>query len=248
LGPIGIVAALEAEAHALGTARRHENPVLRLHDGALLAISGIGAEAAAHAARRLVDAGAQGLVSWGMAGALDPALRAGDLVLPGKVITPNVASISMSADWRDWLAERLAETIARSRAAQFAVCDGVLLTSPVAIDTVAAKAAALRTTLAVAVDMESAAVATVAVDRGLPCIAVRAIVDTAADCLPRAVLAASRSGQVRIASLARELLRAPHDIAPLLRLVGRYRAAKRTLLCVARVGLNFPQSGAARHA
>jgi len=248
LGPIGIVAALEAEAHALGTARRHADRVLRLHDGALLGISGIGAEAAAHAAYRLVDAGVQGLVSWGMAGALDPALRAGDLVLPSAVITPNVAPISMSAGWRDWLAERLAETLAHSRAAQIAICHGVLLTSPVAIDTVAAKAAALRTTLAVAVDMESAAVATVAMDRGLPCIAVRAIVDTAADCLPRAVLAASRAGQVRIASLARELVRSPRDVAPLLRLVGRYRAAKRTLLSVARVGLDFPQPGVARRA
>jgi len=66
--------------------------------------------------------------------------------------------------------------------------------------------------------------------------------------LPRAVLAASRAGQIRISGLARELLRSPKDIAPLLRLVGRYRAAKRTLLCVARVGLNFPQPGAARRA
>jgi len=248
LGPIGIVAALEAEARALGTARRHMNRVLRLHDGTLLAISGIGAEAAVHAARRLVDAGVRGLVSWGMAGALDPALRAGDLVLPSAVITPDVGPISMSAGWREWLAARLVETLTHPRAAPIAVCGGVLLTSPVALDTVAAKAAALRTTLAVAVDMESAAIATVAVDRGLPCIAVRAIVDTAADCLPRAVLAASRAGQIRISGLARELLRSPKDIAPLLRLVGRYRAAKRTLLCVARVGLNFPQPGAARRA
>lgn len=246
--PIGIVAALEAEAHALGTARRHVNRVWRLRDGALLAISGIGAEAAALAARRLVDAGVQGLVSWGVAGALDPALRAGDLVLPRAVISPTLAPIAMSAGWRELLAERLAETLAHPRAAQFDVCDGVLLTSPAAIDTAAAKAAALRATLAVAVDMESAAVATVAMDRRLPCIAVRAILDTAADCLPRSVLAASRAGQVRIATLARELLRSPKDIAPLLRLVGRYRAARRTLLCVARVGMDIPQPGAAHRA
>ena len=245
--PIGIVAALRGEARALGSARRHADRVGRLHDGALLAISGIGGEAAARAARRLVDAGAQGLVSWGIAGALDPALRAGDLVLPRAIISPDVAPIFTTAAWRERLAERLAATLAGSLAAPVAVCDGVLLTSPVPIGTVAARAAALRMTLAVAVDMESAAVAAVAIDRGLPCIVVRAIVDTAADCLPRAVLVASLTGQVRIAVLARELIRSPSDIGSVLRLMGRYRAARRTLLRVARAGLADAQpSGAPR--
>ncbi len=242
MGPIGIVAALQAEAHTLGSARRHGPRLMRLHDGALLAISGIGAEAAARAARALGDAGATGLVSWGLAGALDPALEAGDLVLPHTVITPDAARIQTSSDWRDQLAAKIA------RAAQFSVSDGPLLTSAAPIDTVAAKAEALRTTLAVAVDMESAAVAQVAADRALPFIAVRTIVDTAADPLPQAVLAASRAGQVRIWRLARELALAPSEIKPLLSLVGRYWAAKRTLRSVARAGLAGPQLGVARRA
>ena len=200
-----------------------------LPDGALLAISGIGNEAATRAACALADAGATALVSWGMAGALDPKVRAGQLLLPSTVITPDGTQFHTAAQWRARLAHELA--------GRLAVCEGLLLTSPVAIDTLESKAAALRATQALAVDMESAAVARVAAARALPFIAIRAIVDTAVDVLPRSVLVASRAGQVQRWRLARELALAPGEIASLLHLARRFHAAKRTLLLVARAGL-----------
>jgi hypothetical protein len=109
------------------------------------------------------------------------------------------------------------------------VTEGNLLTSTQAIDTPAEKAAALRRTGAAAVDMESAAVAEVAAKHHLPFIAVRVIVDTAADFLPRAVVAASRAGRVRFGRLIGGLILAPREIAALLRLAKRYRIAMRSL-------------------
>jgi adenosylhomocysteine nucleosidase len=244
LAPVGIVAALKAEAKTLGSAQRHGHRLLQLHGGALLAVSGIGNEAATRAARSLVDAGAASLVSWGVAGALDPLLRAGDLVLPREVITRDSLRFAASAAWRD----ALAATLARLSATGFSVVDGVLLTTTTAIDSVEDKAEALRTTLAVAVDMESAAVAQVAAARALPFIAVRAIVDTAADRLPHAVLAASRAGQVQLWRLARELARSPREITALLRLARRYRVAERTLRRVADAGIGGPPHGSAARA
>jgi adenosylhomocysteine nucleosidase len=230
---IGIVAALESEARTLGSTTRHADRLLRLRDGMRLAVSGIGSDAAGRAARSLADAGATALVSWGMAGALDPSLRAGQLILPSAVIGPDGTRIPTSVDWRARLGSALRK--------QLAVSDGLLLTSPAPIDSVAGKSAAWRTTQAVAVDMESLAVAQVAAARALSFIAVRVIVDTAVDLLPQAVIAASRVGQVQLWRLMRELALAPGDVAALLRLAGRYRAARRTLLFVARAGLAGPQ-------
>jgi adenosylhomocysteine nucleosidase len=96
-----------------------------------------------------------------------------------------------------------------------------------------AKGAAHRNTGAVAVDMESSAVAQSARTHGLPFIAVRAIVDTAKDVVPPAVSAASESGQVRIGRLLLGLLRSPSDLMPLLRLARRYNAATGSLQAVA---------------
>jgi adenosylhomocysteine nucleosidase len=97
------------------------------------------------------------------------------------------------------------------------------------MDTPADKAAAFRDSGAAAVDMESAAVAEVAAHHRLPFIAVRVIVDTAADRLPRAVVNASGAGRLRIGRLLAGLVVAPAEIAGLIRLTQRYRIAIRSL-------------------
>jgi adenosylhomocysteine nucleosidase len=224
LNAAGVVAALAAEARALGPAARGGGrPVLA--NGTLVAVSGIGCEAAGRAARDLIEAGARALVSWGMAGALDPKLAAGTVCLPDEIIASDGTSFGTARHWR----EPLAALVAADRP----VIGGRLLTRGQPIDTVVAKDVAYRATGAAAVDMESAAVAQAAATHGLPFIAVRVIVDTARDTLPRAVVAASRAGQVQIWRLILGLLISPADIAPLVRLAQRYRIAIRSLEAVA---------------
>jgi adenosylhomocysteine nucleosidase len=196
-----------------------------LSDGALLAVSGMGAALAAIAARNLIDAGAAALMSFGLAGGLDPLLSAGTIVLPSEVISRGGARFSTSRSWR----EQLCAAIAKQRP----VAEGALLTSPQPIGAVAEKAAAFRETGAVAVDMESLGVAEVSAAHNLPFIAVRVIVDTAADVLPRAVVAASREGQVNILRLIGGLAVTPLDLIALIRLARAYRAATRSLAAVA---------------
>ena len=72
--------------------------------------------------------------------------------------------------------------------------EGNLLSSSQPIETPADKATAFRNTGAAAVDMESTTVAEIAARHHLPIIAVRVIVDAAADRLPPAVVAASLAG------------------------------------------------------
>jgi nucleoside phosphorylase len=228
----GVVAALAAEARTLGPSVKRGDGLSILSDGTLVAVSGIGAAAAARAALALVDAGATRLVSWGMAGGLDPALPAGTICIPGSVTARDGTRFGTDPHWR----ELVGAVILRGRA----VVGRTLLTNPLAIEDVAGKAAAFRDTGADVVDMESLGVAQVAVSRGLPFLVVRVVVDTAADRLPEAVLAASSGGEVRIARLLQELLRRPGDLLPLLRLARRYRAAMRALVAVARTGALAP--------
>ena len=231
--PIGIVSALAAEARTLGPAARHGTELRQLSDGALLAVSGIGEGAAAAAARRLVLAGATALASFGMAGGLDPALICGAVLLPEEIVAfdgvGSVTAISAtSLQWR----QRVRAALPASSIA----CGGRLLTSGRPLGRADAKAAAWRNSRAAAVDMESAAIAQVAGQAGLPFIALRVIVDTASDELPAAVMAASGGGRLRIGRLLAGLLRAPADTGALIRLSARYRIASRVLAAVAGPG------------
>lgn len=228
--PIGIVSALAAEARTLGRVAPRGAGLAQLPDGAFLAVSGIGESAAAAAARRLVLAGATALASFGMAGGLDPALTCGAVVLPEEVAAwdgggPGAQASATSAEWRRRLRDALP--------AACIAAGGKLLTSPLPMGR-AAKAEAWRISRAAAVDMESAAVAQVARQAGLPFIALRVIVDTASDELPPAVIAASSGGRLNIGRLLAGLLRAPADVAALMRLSARYRIASRVLSAVAR--------------
>jgi adenosylhomocysteine nucleosidase len=226
---VGVVAALAAEARALGSSmpRGGEPPLselAQLGEGSLLALSGIGRAAAAAAAQALIDAGVSALMTFGMAGGLDPALKCGSVVIPSELLSSDGARYAASRAWR--------EQVAAAVSPLCAVSEGNLLTSSHAIETPADKAAAFRTTGAAAVDMESVAVAEIAAQHHLPFIAVRVIVDTAADMLPRAVVAASRAGRVQFARLIGGLILAPREIAALVRLAQRYRIAMRSLRVV----------------
>ena len=236
---LGVVAALGAEARALGRARRTEaGPAASttklglLDDGSMLAVSGMGGPAAERAANALIETGVAALMTFGMAGGLDPTLAAGSVLLPAHVMARDGTRFTTARAWR----ERLSATLStRCR-----VMEGMLLTSDRSIDSSEAKAAAFRESGALAVDMESVFVARVAAHHQVPFICVRVIVDTAADTLPRAVVAASREAGVDVWRLLGGLLSAPSEVAALLRLARRYRSAMRALRLVARAGSFAP--------
>jgi adenosylhomocysteine nucleosidase len=232
LSVAGVVAALGAEARTLGSAAKRSDGLLKLGGGMLATVSGMGPEAAGDAAERLVAVGATALVSWGMAGGLDPALPAGTICVPELVIAPDGATFATDHHWR--------ELTTAAIVSRCTVVSGKLLSSGRAIEDVAGKAAAFRKTGAVAVDMESAAVAKVAAAHDLPFLAVRVIVDTALDALPDAVVAATDTAGLRLSRLVFGILKSPGELGPLLRLASRYRTAIRTLRAVAASGALAP--------
>jgi adenosylhomocysteine nucleosidase len=223
---LGIVAALRAEARALGVPRQRRT----VRNGTLVAVTGIGYEAAARGARQLVGAGCHALLSWGLAGALDPTLAPGAILVPDEVVLAgHEHRLRTTCGWR--------ERVLRVLAADWPVERGTLLTSPRPLAAAADKASAFRQTAAAAVDMESFAVAEVALAHGLAFLAVRVVVDRASDEVPHALEGVARaSGELAIGRLLARLLAQPSSITQLAHLARCYRAARRSLRGIARSG------------
>jgi adenosylhomocysteine nucleosidase len=149
---------------------------------ALVRCEGPGPARARAAAEALIAAGAETLASFGLAGALDPRLVSGDIV---------VATAAIAEDGTRYEAETRAFGIR-----------GAILTRGAPVASVAEKRRLFAETGAIAVDMETAAVAAVAHAAGRPFVAARAIVDPASRALPAAAIAAMRAdGRVDVMAL-----------------------------------------------
>lgn len=219
---VGIVAALRAEARSLSRRVRSSAP-LQLGAGAWLALSGgVGAASAVAAGEILLGAGAEALVSWGTAGALDPALAAGDLLLPERIVDGAGEEFWPDAGWRSRVQAGLDGSLA--------VHAGTLLQSPAVAATARDKQLLRERVQAAAVDMESAALARLARQRQVPFLAVRAIADTASTAIPRMVGdALDEDGRLRPMRLLGNACRRPGELPALFVLAGDFRAARTTL-------------------
>jgi adenosylhomocysteine nucleosidase len=150
------------------------------------------------------------VVSFGLAGGLDHALR------PGHVV---VADAVVSEEERRDTHSRLSSALMKGAAA--AGCN-VSQGAIVGVDAPAmhpgAKAALRENALAVAVDMESHLAEEFARRRNVPFVALRAISDPAARALPPLVgKALTPEGDIIALAVARELTRAPHQLGGMIR-------------------------------
>jgi adenosylhomocysteine nucleosidase len=118
--------------------------------------------------------GIAGVVSFGLCGALDPALRVGDLVI-GESVADAGGCYVADADW----AARIAALLPDARLGRFARAE-----RPVA--SAAEKAALRQSTGAIAVDLESFPVGKLARWFGVPFAVIRAVSDAADRTLPPA--------------------------------------------------------------
>ena len=197
-----------------------------LQEGISLYLAGVGPLRARLAAENLLRKGASALLSWGCAGGLVSNLSPGSLILPKTVIAADQTVFRVDARWHGYLCNRLAgrldfytEPLAENSA---------VLLHP------SEKKALFSRTGAVAVDMESAAVATVAQKAGVPFVAIRAIVESADMTIPRSLLAAvDEFGRLRPFVLAIRLAAHPRELLPLIDLGKGFRAAHATLSTVA---------------
>lgn len=200
---IGVVVGMAAEAR------------IARHLGWPVAIGGGTTAGADRASLHLIERGVQALISLGLAGGLDPALRPGAVIVPPAVI---------DGDHRYPTDPHLVQRLGGAT-------PHVLL----AMQTVVASADEKRRlhdeTGAAAIDLESGAVARAAAAHGIRFAALRVICDPAQRGLPPAALAALDShGSVTLRRVAASILQHPAQIPSLLALAGEAAAARRALL------------------
>ena len=171
------------------------------------------------AARRLLAEGAIGLVSFGVAGGLDPALAPGTLLLPQAILDEGGARWPVDAPWRAQLAAAL-------KMGCVAVSEGDLIGVSSAAGTAAQKAMLHRRTGAVAVDLESHAVACAAAEAKRPFVVLRAVGDPAERSLPSpALVGLDAEGRPALGPVLAAIARNPGQIPALLRVARDTRCA-----------------------
>jgi len=193
--------------------------------GCMIEIRGPGADAARAAAGRLLRRGARLLLSWGTAGALTD-LAPGTLLLPTAVRDESGNELPLDDVTGANLAGHF-EAIAPARRE-------VLLSATRPVTSVEDKRALRRTSGALAVDMETHAIASEAASAGATVVAVRVIVDTADMVVPPAAVAALDGPTPRIGRLLANLLRRPGQTSALIHLARASRQADTVLRACAR--------------
>lgn len=169
-----------------------------------------------------------GLVSFGVCGGLDPALRVGDLLIAGEVVADG-RRIAADAAWTAALATALPE-------AQI----GNIAAGDVIVGSAAAKAELRRASGAAGVDMESHQVARAARAAGLPFAVVRAVSDTADRALPQSARAGFKTrpgsdGQPDVGAVILALARRPWELPALIQTALDAAKAMRSLERAARM-------------
>lgn len=183
---IGLIVALPAEARSLGVRGMRPGECQRWRHG-WIAVAGVGPFHALRAAERLLACGVTRLASWGVAGALDPGLVPGDVLIPNRILyADGDAGFVTDVDTATCLGMALGPRLR--------VRGGALWSSDHAIASAADKRALASRSGALAVDMEAASVAAVAARAKLPFTALKAICDPADRELPATMLRALDAG------------------------------------------------------
>jgi len=154
---IGIITGVRTEEKALA-------PIFNAENSPLVRLSGALPKRAINGVEALIEAGVDGILSFGTAGALNPGLRPGTIVIGESVLSPDGASYACNPEW--------VETISNALSIQpMGVYGAEYVMGP------DAKAKVFLETRRAAIDMESLHAAKLAREADIPFAILRAIVD-----------------------------------------------------------------------
>lgn len=232
---IGIISALSSEAYCLAGHTIPVNEPVQINAHAIAIVCGMGEVNARIGAQTLLEKQASALVSWGTAGALTEALQPGDLLLADAIVSDK-NKYSLDTEWNQRITKGLNNNALKIHSGMIAHAEQVLT---IAKD----KETLQHKTDALAVDMESLAIAQIANEFSLPCISVRAIVDRSTQCIPRAIMENTNAfGRPDLFPLFFNLIRQPSLIIDLIKLGLAMKVAIQSLQTVAKSQILFAQT------
>ncbi|WP_155801444.1 phosphorylase family protein [Magnetospirillum molischianum] len=191
---------------AVGVIVGMESEAALLPPGTRIGVAGADSARAASEARRLLDEGAEALLSLGIGGGLDPALVPGEIVI-GTAVQDGDETLDTNQVWMC----RLLNAIPHSQS-------GLIHASAGPVVGRGAKQALFVASGARVVDMESGAVARVAAAAGRPFAVIRAVADAADLSLPSSALAGiGPDGKSRPFAVIGRLALKPWELPDLIR-------------------------------
>ncbi len=178
----------------------------------LVVCAGANAERAESLSRSLIEQGCGALLSFGVAGALSPHLKVGDVVVASHVCDADGVTLAGAENWRHRVCDGLPKTPGL-------VHQGILFGSDRAITSAQAKREIYETGGALCVDMETHRMARVSAATSTPFLAIRIISDDAGRILPSAALGViGADGRPKPGLILRRLLQHPGQIPDLIAL------------------------------
>lgn len=198
---LGVICGLTQEADCLGVFPAGQRPSIKC--------SGASTGRALALARQLTAEGCRGLLSFGTAGGLAADLKPGAVIVPQSVAVDDGRVYETSEPWRD--------SVLRGLAGGDVIDTRTMAGSDAVVSTVAAKRALAEETNAVAVDMESHAVARAAQEAGVPFLVIRAVADPVGRTIPDWVLGnITEAGDPRRGAILAGLLKNPWELPALI--------------------------------
>ena len=198
---LGVLTGLAAERRIIERAARGAVPAT--------ACAGADSARAAREAAALIAAGAEALLSFGLAAGLDREVRPGTVVCAAHIVLTGGETTATQVDWRE-------AVIAAATAAGIPVLQGKIAATDRVLRNAAEKRALREQTGALAADMESGPLAATAAAAGVPHLSVRAVADPAERALPAWARSAVRGdGRIAARDIAARLALRPWEMPAL---------------------------------
>ncbi len=225
----GIIVALPEELSTLTSTKLTKGSSCFISNNLLVMYSGTGPINASSAAERLISQGATKLISWGCAAALSETLKPGDLILANELIATEenkAVPLIVNANWHQHTKELLSTFVT--------VTIGGLAENKTIVSSSEHKKKIHSFTNAIALDMESIAIAKVANQHTLPFLVIRVIADPVGMSLPLAIThSINQQGDVILIKLLSYLALHLRELPGLIRLGLYFRSATKTLKLIA---------------
>jgi nucleoside phosphorylase len=228
---IGIIVPLLQEAAVFNANKNAAKQPVQISKNLLLFVSGVGETNAVNAVNILAPKVTR-LISWGTAAGLSELLKPGDLLLPDLILDKNEKRYPTDKIFNEQLINSLPNEVFFEL--------GLLCESADILTSKEDKKALYLKSDAVACDMESATIARLALQKGIPFNAIRVITDDYKTNIPKSVyLSINKKGEFSTFKFLKNIVFNPSEIGQVNQLAKNFTKAKKTMRLLKEILLSF---------